>query len=241
MNAYERCPNCLYFYRLDESRTPSESAALWRFRGYLLLDFLGFVIIWQAIVFGIFGLVVYSDPNGARFKLFGEDYPGPYFWATYAVSMVLFLAILGLISSCFGCCYFCCLKEQEENSVNPYGSSGNNCALCYYHSSGNDCCCCCCCDGDCNCDCNNCNVKDCCDSDGDAKALLIIVLVIIIAFAIVGLFVLLYFGTSFLARRYNRRTQKLLYLAHTKEERVMDLSTVPTEERDTLPHIRKRF
>eukprot|EP00009_Paramoeba_aestuarina_P005928 CAMPEP_0201508442 /NCGR_PEP_ID=MMETSP0161_2-20130828/1817_1 /ASSEMBLY_ACC=CAM_ASM_000251 /TAXON_ID=180227 /ORGANISM="Neoparamoeba aestuarina, Strain SoJaBio B1-5/56/2" /LENGTH=355 /DNA_ID=CAMNT_0047903115 /DNA_START=141 /DNA_END=1205 /DNA_ORIENTATION=- len=211
--AYQRCPNCLFEYRLDPSHSPSYRDALWRFRGYLFLDFLGFLFVWQLIVFAIFGILV------------GVDFQANIFWQMYGWAMLIFLAGLGLVGSCLGCFKFLCLKDDEEDHYAGAGS-GSRCPVFVCYGGHCDCdCCIYCCSGDCGggCDCNNCN--------GDCKEAF---LVIIVLLALIGIFVLFYVGSSYMARRYNQRSKKLLFLSSAKEERVMDLSKISAEERDDL-------
>ena len=91
--------------------------------------------------------------------------------------------------------------------------------------------------GDCNCGGGglDCNCSG-CKGDG-AKGLLILFII----FAVIGVFVLFYVGGTFMGRRYNRRSKKLLFLSSAKEERVADLSKVPVGERDKLDQLHCRM
>eukprot|EP00040_Diaphanoeca_grandis_P034109 m.210162 g.210162 ORF g.210162 m.210162 type:complete len:328 (+) comp33065_c0_seq5:101-1084(+) len=239
-NAFTQCTTCHF-----EFKTTAQPTCITPETKYQLMiarDIASVIVILLGLI-GLVGLMTYySDRKAANIPLlFNEMGMDNTTGAYILASIVIFLAIVGFFAATTYCCVKCCADTS--------GSGGSNDIMCGYFCGDN--CCVCCTDADaCNCcsggsggcgDCGGCGgcggCGDCkCDGGGDAgQAAIIMLLVAIIAFAVLGLFALIYFMSLFIAATYSRHRAILHNQAVASGQRVRDLDGMTVQEKQALP------
>mmetsp|Transcript_27740 Transcript_27740/g.38596 ORF Transcript_27740/g.38596 Transcript_27740/m.38596 type:complete len:323 (-) Transcript_27740:72-1040(-) len=212
--SYHRCNTCHFVYCVDPSSARNETTVKLKFTFWLSLDILGFLLVWQCIIFALIGLTILIDQNENRFSLFPAGWP---VWGmNYCFGLLLFLFLLGIIGIVL------------LFTVGIKDTSTSTCWICYC----GDC-------GGCDCNCNDCGDCDCKGDDcGDGCAIFLLVVALIIV--VCGIIISVFIALSFFTYRFRRRMEETYRYENAVEDRVCDLRTIPLKERNKLNKIQPR-
>ncbi|KAK3253425.1 hypothetical protein CYMTET_37315 [Cymbomonas tetramitiformis] len=212
-HSFTHCCTCRFQFVLEPVKDHSfeESRALWRFRAFVARDMSGVFIILQLLITFLAGFIHLCDGSGRIVELYPKDWAethaatmsiGPY----YISGFILFLAILGFIGSI----WYCCGGGSLDSGATRHSRRSRDCGCdnCVLYN----------CDG-CACDCPSGG-----GGSSDSGVFLILVAVVLV-FALIGIFVGVFFGTIVFQRILQCHVHLLWMRAESQKLVVVDLQS----------------
>ncbi|KAK3261319.1 hypothetical protein CYMTET_29771 [Cymbomonas tetramitiformis] len=225
-HSFTHCQTCRFQFVLEPMKEHSleESRALWRFRAFVARDMTGVFIILQLLITCLAGFIHLCDGSGSIVNLYPKGWAethaattsiGPY----YISGFILLLAIIGFAGTIW---YFCGGGSLQSGRSRNSRHRGCDCVCdCATHCNGP-----CLCD---SCDCASCDCLSGTGGSSDLGGMLFVLVAVVLVFAIIGIFVGIFFGTIVFQRILQRHVHLLWMRAESQKHVVVDLQSQPSK------------